>query len=225
VRRGKAEAHIPQQSQPLSVEGAVAIVVRARHHAAFPKLNDQDVAKLAREIEALVKIAHAGHGTPVPAKWERERAARKLMQQLRKGRVDGLQAKDGTLTDFDLALLDLDLLNPARQRRWAVDPDEGAREIEAAMRRARRLGYYGRPEPIGRRRDAGRLPLIVSAIEIFTKHAGLDVTTSPQSFGAAFISAILQLSGTATTGLAKAIAEAITLMTLTDHELDRRRDR
>lgn len=224
---------MPQHPRQPAISDAIAILARARHHAGLPSLSDQDTAALADEIKAAVEIARAGRGTFVPAKWERQRIAWQLVGLLRQGRIDVFNSPDGTLTDFDLALLDLGLLSAPDERGWVKDPERGAREIEAAIHRNRQSGYSGqsrgedgkqKTNRSGRRRDVERLSWIVRAIEIFTKQTGTKVTSSPNSSGAAFVGTFLLMSGYPKSSLSQNIAWVIARMTSSDDELEQRPD-
>lgn len=221
---------------PTWIAAAIAIIARARVRkrrrvAALGPLGADDACALAAAITRTVEIARAGRGMSVPAKWERERLATQLVALLRQGKVDALRSTASQLTDFDLALLDLGLLNAARVRGWVDDPERGAREIEGAIQQLRRAGYYGQiiqddgtqaTNRSGRQTDHARLGVIIDAMGIFKTFTGSTVKSSPKSPGARFVAAVLELSGHPTSGLPQAIAHAIAVTTLSDLDLERR---
>lgn len=121
------------------IAAAIAIIARARvkkgrYVGALGPLGADDACVLEAAITRTVEIARAGRGMSVPAKWERERLAWQLVALLRQGKVDALRSTASQLTDFDLALLDLGLLDAARESGSADDPERLAREIEGAIR-------------------------------------------------------------------------------------------
>lgn len=232
---GTRHAEAPIQSLPDStkIEAVVEIVARARRHSALQPLGSDEAAALRDATLGVVRIARAGRGVSVPPKWERERIAWQLVGLLRQGHTHVLVSSESELTDFDLALLDIGLLNAARERGWMADPERGAREIEDAINRHRRAAYYGQiirddgtqaANRSGRKTDHARLSVIIDAMGIFESFADSKVKSSPQSAGARFVAAVLEMSGYPASGLPQAIARAIALTTLSDLDLECRQD-
>lgn len=223
---------------PTGIAAAIQIVARVRmrktrHIGALGPLGVDEVSALEASITRVVQIARAGRGVSVPPKWKRERIARQLVGWLRQGRVHVLNSPGSRLTDVDLTLFDLGLINAPKARDWISDPERGADEIEEAIRRHRQTGFYGQiartngsqaTNRSGGKRDLGRLSVIIDAIEIFAKFACSPVKSSRTSPGAAFVAAVLTMAGYETSGLPQAIAQANAVMTLSDVELERRKD-